>query len=84
MQLPLLKCPYLGITFLLAHGVANQPHMYGDLLLTPTQEEQLLKASDSIKQTSAITLWPTQFIGYMLDKELSEFGDSAWMARLRT
>ena len=58
-------------------GVADNPNMYGDLLLTPEQEKELLvndgeAEEEGIKQ--GVKLWPKGQLVYELDSRLSKPG----------
>ena len=63
-------CTYLSET-----GVADYPNMYGDLLLTPEQEKQLLVNDGEVEEEGikqGVKLWPKGRVVYELDSHLSK------------
>lgn len=64
-----------SVTCISETGVADMPNMYGDLLLTPEQERELLvndgeAEEEGIKQ--GVKLWPKGQVVYELDSRLSK------------
>ena len=56
-------------------GVADLPNMYGDLLLTPEQEQELLVNDAEVEEEGfrqGVKLWPMGQVVYELDPKLSE------------
>lgn len=58
-------------------GLAKNPHMYGDLLLTPEQEKLLNigGSGTSVIQgfLTAVRFWPNRILPYQLDSSLSKY-----------
>lgn len=58
-------------------GAANDPHMYGDLLLTLEQERELLINGEEAEEEGikkGVKLWPKGRVVYKLDPRLSKQG----------
>ena len=55
-------------------GIAKNPHMYGDLLLTPDQEKKLLGGGEGTTQGFKYSArrWPNGIVPYEFDKQLSK------------
>ena len=57
-------------------GIAEKPHMYGDLLLSPEQEKQLLLSNEEegVAQGFLVgaNIWPGGVVPYELDPHLSK------------
>ena len=56
-------------------GVADMPNMYGDLLLTPEQERELLVNDGEAEEEgikTGVKLWPKGQVVYELDSRLSK------------
>lgn len=56
-------------------GIADNPHMYGDLLLTPKQEKELLIGDGEADEEgikNGVKLWPRGRVVYELDSRLSK------------
>lgn len=64
----------LNLSLLSENGIARNPHMYGDLLLTPEQEKQLSVGDESVIQgiKQGVKLWPNGIVPYELDFRLSK------------
>ena len=59
---------------LLETGISKNPHMYGDLLLTPDQEKKLLVGGESTEQGFQYSArpWPNGVVPYNFDNQLSK------------
>ena len=62
-------------------GLAKNPHMYGDLLLTPEQEKLLNIGDGSVAQgflDGVVRFWPNGIVPYELDSRLSKYTVKAY------
>ena len=62
------------ITSLIETGIAKNPHIFGDLLLTPDQEKKLLVGGKGTAQgfKYSARLWPNGVVPYDFDNQLSK------------
>ena len=58
----------------LEYGSAKFPHMYGDLLLTPEQEKEMIGGRNGAAQgfLYTATRWPNGVVPFQLDARLSK------------
>ena len=56
-------------------GIAKNPHMYGDILLTPEQEKVLNIGDGGVAQgiKQGAKLWPNSIVPYQLHFRLSKY-----------
>ena len=60
---------------LIETGIAKNPHMYGDILLTLEQEKVLNIGDGDVAQgiKQGAKLWPNSIVTYQLDFRLSKY-----------
>lgn len=60
---------------LIETGIAKNPHMYGDILLTPEQEKVLNIGDKGVAQgiKQGAKLWPNSIVPYQFDFRLSKY-----------
>ena len=68
----------ITIEAILETGIASEPHIYGDLILTPEQEKVLLNEGPGSEEGRAqafligARFWPNGVVSYELDRRLNE------------
>ena len=67
-------------------GISRNPHMYGDLLLTPKQEKLLNIDGRAMIQgfKDGINFWPNRIVPYQLDSRLSKCHENNYGLYLHT